>query len=138
MRRDATYGIPETRPPPAARTHDDCCVHGRANEQYKGAKVRAPYKETGIKEVSVLAALPLFNIAWDVLGDMMHIIDGLWKRHIFAMMAGKRGPAMPKARTSWTTMANNALARDHTAVIAKLEAWTVSEGTRKVITYSPT
>ena len=71
MRRDATYGRPETRPPPPSRTHEDFFTHGRAQEEYKGPEVRSPYKESGIKEASILAALPLFNIAWDILGDMM-------------------------------------------------------------------
>lgn len=133
MRRDATYGRPETRPPPPSRTHEDFFTHGRAQEEYKGPEVRSPYKESGIKEASILAALPLFNIAWDILGDMMHIVDGLWKRHIFAMLAGKRGPAVPKPRISWTALENKNLQRDHDAVCAQLRAWTVSDATQDIM-----
>jgi hypothetical protein len=132
MRRDATYGPVEDRPPSAHRTNADFLQHGQANETYKGPKSRAPYKASGIKELSMLAALPMWDMVWDVLGDMMHIVVGLWKGHIFDMLAGKREPAKPKPRQAWTTTENRRLAKDHADVIAKLKDWSLSEDTKKV------
>jgi hypothetical protein len=135
MRRDATYGPVEDRPPPTPRTHEGIVRDGLANDEHKGYKKDTPYKNTGVKELSPLGALPLFDLAWDVLGDMMHILTGIWKRHIFEMLHGNRHPAKPKNRTSWTFAANRALQRDHLTVIEKLREWTLSDATHKVTTY---
>jgi hypothetical protein len=131
-RRDATYGPVEDRPPCAPRTHSDFIRHGQENDTYKGPKIRAPYKYSGIKELSMLACLPLWNMVWDILGDMMHIIVGLWKGHIIDMLAGKREPAHPKPRQTWTAAENKKLEEDHADVVTKLKDWSLSEDTKKV------
>jgi len=133
VRHNAKYGPPEDRPAPLPRTHQDFLDAGVRSDTYNGPKNRAPYKDSGIKETSPLAVLPLFNLTWDVLGDMMHIIDGIWKRHVFAMLAGRRLPAKPKPRSSWTLAANRKLAKDHAKVIALLESWQVTPEMIKVI-----
>lgn len=131
-RMDATFGKQEKRPPPTPRKHEDFVELGKANESYRGPKVRAPYKSSGIKEQSPLCALPMFDITWDILGDMMHILSGIWSRHVFEMLAGLRTPAKPKPRTSWTAAANNALAKAHDTVLIKLRDWAVSPDMKAV------
>jgi hypothetical protein len=83
--------------------------------------------------LSPLAALPFFNIVWDILGDMMHIIEGIWKRHIFKMLAGDPAPAKPRPRKTWTDEANRALAQDHIDVQAVLRKWSLPTEMRKVL-----
>jgi len=135
-RNHGGYGPPEDRPAPLTRTHAEFVTEGLRNElhqQNQGPKSKAPYKETGIKERSPLSVLPLFNLTWDVLGDMMHIIWGIWKRHIFEMLGGCRAPAKPKPRKAWSERANNKLARQHERVKEVLQAWTLSPEMKTVI-----
>jgi hypothetical protein len=132
FRNHGMYGPPEDRPPPASRTHEEFVASGQANESYNGPKVRAPYKESGIKEMSMLGALPLFDLVWDVLGDMMHIISGVWSRHVFEMLAGNRTPAVPKARKTWTPAQNRKLAEEHTIVLRTLRDWALPQAMKKV------
>ena len=114
-----------------------------------------PYKTSGVKEASPLRFLPFFNLVWDVLPDMMHIISGIWKRHIFAVLLGKRMPADVRVRKHNTEeelarMAtenitglpnlnvkeaafllrerNIQLLEDHEACKDELRAWTLSKG----------
>ena len=114
-----------------------------------------PYKTSGVKEASPLRFLPFFNLVWDVLPDMMHIISGIWKRHIFAVLLGKRMPADVRVRKHNTEeelarMAtenitglpnlnvkeaafllrerNIQLLADHEACKDELRAWTLSKG----------
>ena len=133
LRLHAAYGPPERQPPPEHRTHADYCDSGRDNASYTGPPSRAPYKESGVKAVSVLAALPLFNLVWDVTPDMMHIIQGAWKRHITALLKNKRAPAQPKARQQWSDRANKRLRDEHANQVAILESWAVPAKTRKII-----
>ena len=120
-------------PPPEHRTHADYCDSGRENASYTGPPSRAPYKESGVKAVSVLAALPLFNLVCDVTPDMMHIIQGAWKRHITALLKNERAPAQPKARQQWSDRANKRLRDEHANQVAILESWAVPAKTRKII-----
>jgi hypothetical protein len=136
FRRNANYGPVENGPPPATRTQEDFIRDGLASEAYRGPKSRAPYKTSGVKELSAFGALPMFDLVWDVLPDMMHIISGIWKRHIFEMLIGNRTPAKPKPRSSWTASANANLAADYTDVMDKLNAWKLSPDMVKVYTHA--
>jgi len=40
-----------------------------------------------------LSILPLFDLVWDILPDMMHIMQGIYKRIIFQLLKGKKAPA---------------------------------------------
>lgn len=132
-RHHGKYGRNEDRPTPLTRTHLEFINEGIRNDQYTGPKNRAPYKASGIKELSPLGVLPLFDLVWDITGDMMHILWGIWKRHIFEMLDGLRAPSKPKPRTSWTANANRKLDQDYTAVIIALEEWTLSPQMKKVV-----
>ena len=87
------FGDAEERPPPANRTHEEWINDARRQLNWTGYKKDAPYKDTGIKDLSPLAFLPLFNMVWDVLADMMHIMLNVWAKHLFPMLRGHRTPA---------------------------------------------
>ena len=120
-----------------------------------------PYTTSGVKEASPFRFLPFFNLVWDVLPEMMHIISGIWKRHIFAVLLGKRMPADVKVRKQNTQeelarMAtenmtglpdlnvkeaafllrerNIQLLEDHEACKNELRAWTLSKGHKYMLT----
>lgn len=122
-RTDRKFGRKEQRPPPAARTDAGYAASARANEAWTGFKKHAPYKTSGVKEFSPLMFLPLFSIVWDVVMDMMHIILGIWKRHIVDLLKGKRAPATVPARKNLTPEENAALQEDHRAVGRHLQDW---------------
>ena len=98
-----------------------------ANEQHNGFKKDAPYKRTGVKEVTPLSLLPFFNVVWDVLPDLMHVIPDIWKGHLFPMFRGKRFPAPVKDRKSWSKQKNTALQRDHTQAVRHIQSWTLDK-----------
>ena len=132
-RNHGGFGSREKRPVPVPRTHEDFFVHGKANESYSGPASQAPCKSTGIKEATPLMALPKFNVVWDILGDMMHIISGVWKRHIFCLLAGNRGIAVPKPRASWTEQQNRKLAADYKTVEEKMRAWELPKAMKAAV-----
>jgi hypothetical protein len=125
-RTNPAFGPPEYDPPPAARTHEGFKAAALANEVWDGAKCHAPYKTSGVKELSPLAFLPLFCLIWDILPDMMHIILGIWKRHIMMLLAGKRTPAAVKRRKKLTPAENDQLIADAASVKAILKTWKLS------------
>jgi hypothetical protein len=92
-----------------------------------------PYKTTGIKQSSPLGEIPLFDLVWDILPDMMHIMSGIWARHIFALLASKRQPAAVKARKKNTTHENAALQREHAACCAKIVSWQLDQETKDAV-----
>ena len=143
MRRtSALLGPAESRPPPPPREHSVFVQSAKENERHE-ALLRAPdarsngvykkdlpYKSTGVKEVSPLTYLPLFDIVWDILPDMMHIVPGIWERHIFPLLAGKRKlPSAVKARKKNTERENANLMHAHTSCCAQIAEWTLSKDT---------
>ena len=90
-------------------------------------KKNSPYKKTGVKEVSPLRWLPLFDLIWDILPDLMHIITGIWKRHFLDMLKGNRKPAQAKQRKSWTKEENAKLEADHKKCLEELQTWTLTK-----------
>lgn len=131
LRLDARMGQPEEGPPLPPRTHQAIVSAAIANQEHKGYKKDMPYKRTGVKELSPLAALPLFDLVWDVMMCMMHIIPGIWKRHIFQMFVGNRAPATPKPRKSLTQRENKRLMEDHKTVLTELRGWMLPEAQQK-------
>ena len=133
MRRDTRYGKNEDRPPPADRTHSNFVRQALDNKNHRGKKCHAPYKRTGVKGLSPLAALPLFDMIWDITPDMMHIVEGIWKRHIFAMFKGERRPARPKNFKSYTVKENAVVQEEHAVALKQLEAWTLDNDKQKLL-----
>ena len=126
-RGQARYGPRESRPPPAAREHAGFVHDARANEAYEGKSDDAPYKLTGVKYLSPLAAYPFFDLVWDILMDLMHIIPGIWKRHIFGMFNDRRKPSKPKPRRHWSRAENARLLEEYEGVLKKLSEWALSK-----------
>jgi hypothetical protein len=129
-------GAEDRRPPPDNRTHESFVrdAHKELNHLRnleRGTpgfyKNNSPYKTTGVKELSPLTLIPLFDIVWDVMPDMMHITTGVWQRHIFGALRGVRMPAVPKRRQKWSDKENKALMDAHKKVRAELERWTLSK-----------
>ena len=125
----------EHRPASAPRTHATICAEGLTNEQHTAAvldkvprtyKKDAPYKVTGVKERCALRFLPLFDVIWDILPDMMHIVPVLWKGHIFKLFNGTRMPTQVKPRKSWTAAENARLLADHEVAKAHTAGWALT------------
>ena len=129
------YGPVETRPPPPPRTHAEYVAQGKANEVHE-AKVRhpdalknkhykkdLPYKTTGVKECCPLRFLHLFDLVWDILPDMMHIILGIFKRHIMELFTGKRMPSTVKPRKKNSAAENKALLAANKKAQAEVAGW---------------
>jgi hypothetical protein len=132
-RTDRRFGPPELRPPPVARTKDGYAHDARAQEAWSGFKKYAPYKTSGVKEFSPLMWLPLFNIVWDVVMDMMHIILGIWKRHLIEILKGRRAPAKVPNRKNLTPEGNAQLQKDHKEVGSHLADWKLDEVTHGLL-----
>lgn len=129
----SSFGAPEDRSAPAPRDHAGFVRDAKANEAHAGPKHTAPYKLSGVKELSPLAALPLFDLVWDVMPDLMHIIPGIWKRHIFSMFTDRRKPKKPRPRSAWTRRQNDDLLRGHEEVLANLSEWVLSKQEQAVL-----
>jgi hypothetical protein len=128
FRKDVVrFGSVESRPPSALRTHATFLRDAVSQERYNGPKSKSPYKTTGVKELSPLHHVPLFDLAQDIMGDMMHTIPGYFKRHIVPLLVGGRMPAQPKNRKSWTWEQNQQLSRDHAAAKEHLQSWQLSK-----------
>jgi hypothetical protein len=124
----------ELRDPPPLRTHEQMCADGKANEVHgervlrkEAYKNAAPYKHTGIRTLSALRFLHLFDLKQDILPDMMHILPVIFKGHIFKMFNGSRMPAKVKPRLSWTQAANDKLAEDHEEAKKLVAGWELTK-----------
>lgn len=117
----------EHRPAPPTRTHASIVSDAEKQRDHIGPKKYAPYKTTGVKECSPLRFLPYFDLVWDILPDMMHIVPVMWKGHIFQMFKGKRTPADVKPRKKYTPAENKQLMLDHAEAKEHLADWKLSE-----------
>lgn len=122
-RRDAAFGDNELRQAPDLRTHAGYIADGIANTTYDGPAKYSPHKESGVYNVSPIVDIPLFNIVWDVLADVMHTVPRFWRGHVFPLLRGLRYPANPKTRKSWTDAANRKLLADHAGLKKKMAKW---------------
>ena len=50
---------------------------------------------TGVNEWCPLSALHLFDIIWDIMPDLMHMIKGLLKDHLLKLLLGEVGVSKP-------------------------------------------
>ena len=133
FRVNPDFGCVEERPAPATRTHAEFVEDARANERWRGANKDAPYKSSGVKQLSPLVHLPLFDIVWDILPDLMHIISGIWKRHIIELLKGTRTPAPVKDRKSLSAAENAQLQREYTIACAQLKTWSLDKTTGEML-----
>jgi hypothetical protein len=117
----------ELRGPPEMRTHDGIVAAGIAERDHCGNKKDAPYKTTGVKELSPFRFLPYFDLVWDIMPDLMHIVPVIWKGHIFKMFRGKRTPAQVKPKKKNSAEENAQLLRDHEEAKEHLKGWALSE-----------
>lgn len=139
MRAATSYWPLEDGPCPEVRPNESFAADGVANEAHEADlrlpdarkrrifKKDLPYKTTGVKCCSPLSFLPLWHMTWDILADMMHIITGIFKRHICALLAGKRVPAAVKARKRNSPGENRALAAAHKKCKEIIKTWTLSK-----------
>ena len=123
MREHAGFGRPEYKDPPPARTHKGYVDAAIKNANHRGPKSKSPYKQTGVRDLSPLAAVPMMNMVWDFLPDMMHVIPGIWKGHVFSMFNGHRRPSKPKSRKTWTDKANRDLMMQHDHAVQQIRSW---------------
>jgi hypothetical protein len=100
-RTDNRFGEEERRPPPDARTHADIVrdsLHQKGLR--RGGATAATMKDfastSGVKFWCPFSILPLFNLVWDFLPDMMHVLKGIIHRHLFGLLKGYREPKPPK------------------------------------------
>ena len=141
MRAATSYWPLEDGPCPDVRPSESFATDGAANEAHEASlrlphpiqrgvfKKDLPYKTTGVKCCSPLSWLPLWCMTWDILADMMHIITGIFKRHICALLAGMRQPAAVKARKKNSPAENRALAAAHKACKELIALWKLSKVT---------
>jgi hypothetical protein len=134
----AFYGPAERGHTPACRTHAEYVADGKDSERHDenlrrpGARSRGCYKKdhpaktTGVKELSPLALLLLFDLVWDILPDWMHIMSGIWKRHIFQCFRDTRQPAPVKPREKWSAERNAAMLAEHKKAKAQLASWSLA------------
>ena len=81
----------------------------------------------GVRELSPLRWIFLFDLVWDVLPDMMHVIYGVWGRHFLPLFGGMRNPAPVRPRKTWTVAQNKALLQSHQDCLHKIEQWKVTK-----------
>jgi hypothetical protein len=143
--RSSTYGAAVNAPVPGPRTHGEYVAGGLANELHD-KKLRhpdarsngvfqkdSPYKVTGIKELSPLAEIPMFDLVWDILMCVMHILPGIWKRHVFSLLDGMRQPAAVKARKKNSTEENDALQAAYTHCCRSVKEWELDKATKAAV-----
>ena len=66
-------------------------------------------------------------MVWDILADMMHIITGIFKRHICALLRGLRTPKAVKSRKKNTAEQNKELAHEHKKAVAMVKSWALDK-----------
>lgn len=124
---------------PPDRTHANWIKAAAANEQHvRGCHEKegglnnrsqppflkdSPCEETGIVKISPMTQIPLMDIVWDVVPDMMHITSGVWDRHIFGLMRGSVKVSKPDARKSWTTANNAELQQNYEHAAQDVGSW---------------
>ena len=88
----------ETESQPPVRTHEKVVADARATNAHKAAKKakdKSPHKKSGVKFFCWLSLLFLFDMVWDFLPDMMHIVTAILHGHLYPLMKGERDPSYP-------------------------------------------
>ena len=95
FRRDDSFAEPELRPPPPMRDHCQMCTTAENMANLSGAELEKEQTRTGINGECWLSHLHMFNMVWDITGDMMHILKGMWGRRLMPLLKGTIAPAPP-------------------------------------------
>ena len=125
--RQSTGRTAEQRAPPSSRTHAEFVAAARANEAHQGSEDSAPSKESGVKFLSPLHLLPLFDLVWDVCADFMHIHLRMWSGHTFPLFRGTRTPAPVRPRQNWSDERNAVLMAKHEQAKQDVQSWKVPD-----------
>jgi hypothetical protein len=137
LRTAPEYKEQELRGANAPRTHEEAMQTGRDCEEHIGFKKDHPKKATGIKGRSPLGNVPLFDLIWDILPDMMHILEGFHKTHLLKFLKGKRKAARPRRPAKFpdkeSERAYKKLLADYEAVMAHIDTWILSEKELKLL-----
>jgi len=94
-RSGMVFNSDELRPEPTPRTNASIHADGLAADEHKGYAKTNPVHRTGVKSVCPLYYVPLFDMAWDIMGDFMHVT----KNYIYKtvnQLKGFRVPSLPK------------------------------------------
>ena len=88
----------ETRGPPPLREHDSCVYTGMLASCWTGRAKDHPATTHGISHWCPLVEAPLFDVVWDVCGDLMHAVK-YYNAHVVKCMKGETRIAMPTSLT---------------------------------------
>ena len=133
FRRDRRFGRHMTSVTPESRVHEEVVDDAVRNEKWSGAASAAPWKTTGVKRLSPLCALPMWDIVWDITPDMMHLNDNVFGAHIMATLSGKRHPIKPKPKQSMTSAANAVIMDKWEKQVALHDVWKLSDLDQNVL-----
>jgi hypothetical protein len=100
LRDDPRFGAPcrpDEHPTPPLRAHAQTLATGKEIESTTGTERSRKEKSTGIYGFCFFAFLFLFDVVWDFMPDMMHIIKDLWQGYFIPYFKGDVEPATPKA-----------------------------------------
>jgi hypothetical protein len=93
-RENPYYGkTAENRPAPAPRTHEETKRVALEGHFYKGPKSGHPAHTTGVKHLSGLFFVPLFNVIRDMNPDAMHIVSRMLSGRVMPLLKGQGRPA---------------------------------------------
>ena len=95
FRHDDSFPRPELRPAPPMRDHCEMCDTAANMANLSGPELAEEQKRTGINGECWLSHLHMFNMVWDITGDMMHILKGMWGRRLIPLLKGNITQAAP-------------------------------------------
>jgi hypothetical protein len=94
-RDDSFHGPPEIRDPPATRTSAEVCAKADELAGFKGAELKRQQKACGVYGSCILRVLDMFDLIWDITGDMMHLMKAMWGARMLPMLKGNFVQAKP-------------------------------------------
>jgi hypothetical protein len=72
------------------------CDIAKEVEGLHGTERAKAAKKHGVYGQCWLSLLHMFNIVWDITGDLMHLLKGTWGRRLMPMLKGLMTQAPPK------------------------------------------
>jgi hypothetical protein len=105
LRNDKNYGVDKPdaaeNKPPKQRSHASIWATGWKITcgNLTPAEVLRLQKATGINGLCVLGLLYLFDLCWDIVLDMMHVVKNIWPEHLLKLFAGVGAPTKPTRLT---------------------------------------
>ena len=94
-RAGGNFESKDSRPQPKYRTHRETVVSGLLARDWQGYQNANPKLKTGVSNWCPLCVVPLFDVVWDAMGDMMHLCM-YYPRHILPVMKGETTIAAPR------------------------------------------